>query len=73
MRYQKPLKHGLTRERLYSGVHPRVRARVESIAASEDCSMSFVCNTILADALGITIEEKYYESKSNVRKFKKRA
>jgi hypothetical protein len=55
MRFQKPLKD---RERLYSGVHPKIKEAVKDIALRFDCSMSFVCNTILGEELNIKLEER---------------
>ena len=69
MRYQKPIKN---REKLYAGVLNQVESKIGSIARQHDCSKSFVTNTILAEALNVKIEERYYDYK-NVRKVKRPA
>lgn len=47
----------LTRERLYSNVEQKIKKVISSIAEEVDCSRNMVTNTILADALGIPIED----------------
>lgn len=69
MRYQKPIKN---RQRLYAGVVSQIENKIESLARQHDCSKSFVTNTILAEALNIKIEERYYDYK-DVRKIKRTA
>jgi len=49
----------LDRERLYANLVVNIKNKVRAIAAKNDCSMSFVTNTLLADILGITVEERY--------------
>jgi hypothetical protein len=58
MRYQKPIKN---RKFISAGTTAQIRHRIESLARQFDCSKSFVTNTLLADKLGIEIEERYYD------------
>lgn len=49
----------LDREKLYSNVEDKIKAKLQSIAARSDCAVNMVTNTILADALGISLEDRY--------------
>jgi hypothetical protein len=52
---------GLVRQSLSGYVEQNIKYRIRSVAVKADCSMRLVINTLLADALGITAEDKYYE------------
>jgi hypothetical protein len=52
-------------------VLPKIRARVAALAHKHNVSKSFVIATILAEALGITEQEKYYALDSKTRKQRK--
>jgi hypothetical protein len=61
VRYLKPVKGG--RRQIGSRVEREIRRRVERDAASHDCSMSYVVNTILAMYYKVKVEEKFNEYK----------
>lgn len=65
MRYQKPIKN---REPISAGTIAAIKRKISNLAIQHDCSKSFVINTILADALNVNLEEKYYDFRTNRRK-----
>ena len=56
MRFQRPIKN---RERLYSGVDPKIKFKLMNMRDRYDCSMSFIINTILGDTLNVKLMERY--------------
>ena len=62
-RSQRRVKGG--RERLYGSVIVEIRAAIESLARAHNVSKSFVESTLLADSLGIPLDERYDEAESN--------
>jgi hypothetical protein len=52
------------RKQMSAGMVKEIRKVIESIAATEDCSKSFVINTIIAEHLGIRSVERFNEKRS---------
>lgn len=56
---QRPVKGG--RDPLPSCVVHKIKVEIERTARKFECSKSFVVSTILAEAFGINIDERYYD------------
>lgn len=54
-------RRGVKRIRIYPNVEEVIKKRVQFTAEKFDCSMNFVTNTLLAEVLGIKIDQLYYE------------
>ena len=59
---------GVVREPLPSCVIDEIRERVQKLAIRFNCSKSFVISTLLAEALDIFIEERFYAIDEGRRK-----
>ena len=58
---------GTERDKLYPRVEREIDEQVEHLARMHNCSKSFVVNTILADAFGIGVKERYYDERKVTR------
>jgi hypothetical protein len=69
MKIQHKIKNG--RDIVKGYTIARIRSKIEDLAAIHDCSQSFVVDTLLADQLGIKLEERYDEIRKDVRRTRK--
>lgn len=61
---------GTVRDKTYAAVEPEISQALRWIARQHHCSVSFVKNTILADALNIKVPLRYYDIKKTIRRVK---
>jgi len=64
---------GTVRDKGYVSMESEIKDRLRQIAKTYNCSVSFIQNTIMADALNIKVPKRYYDYKRVVRKFRKTA
>jgi len=53
------------RDKISAGIEEKIKNKIRLIALRAGCSMSYVTNVLLADQLGIYIEDRYDEPRKN--------
>jgi hypothetical protein len=64
---------GTIRDRTFVSVESEIREALRFEAKVNNCSVSFVQNTILADALNIKVPMRYYDIRKVARRVKETA
>ena len=64
---------GTIRNKGYVAAEDEITEKLRFLAKQHNCSVSFVQNTIMAEALNVKVKAHYYDYKNPVRKFKKPA
>lgn len=65
MRFQSPV--GYKRRHFSTAVIRQIEDKIEKIARTHNVSKSYVIAVALADAFGITDQERYYNDKTNYK------
>jgi hypothetical protein len=64
---------GTIRDTAYAATEREIKDTLKFIARQHNCSVSFVLNTIIADALNIKVPVRYYDYRKVTGKAKKTA
>lgn len=72
-RYCLPRIPGTVRDKAYAAIESEIKDGLRWLARQHNCSVSFVQNTILADALNIKVPKRYYDFRKVTIRTKKTA
>lgn len=62
---------GTVRDKAYAAIESEIKNGLRELAEMHNCSVSFVQNTILADALGVKVIRRYYDYSTITGRIKK--
>lgn len=62
---------GTVRDKGYVAMESEIKEKLRAIAKMYNCSISFVQNTIMAEALNVKVPMRYYDYKKAIRKSRK--